>query len=231
MALNVFDDAFTRELQAIAKWWRVNRGDSPVIRQSHVRENLEKFGQWKNNSGETCPAYGVFAVTSYSSGVAQGSKPGTTFYREYRFNGPTALSNGGTGYYQKLTDVIALYDSGTPAIGETWGPKPSEWKLFKNYPSIAEVLELTDSTNKYLRCNWHLINEVIGKLDGTLSQGGSQTVSIWAGTAGSEADTTVNVSSCRDWLMKSGATAIASGKKVQVKWINGIPYVVNAECA
>jgi len=30
--------------------------------------------------------------------------------------------------------------------------------------------------------------------------------------------------------MKSGASAIASGKKVIFEWINGIAYITEAEC-
>lgn len=72
-------------------------------------------------------------------------------------------------------------------------------------------------------------DHLIGKLDGTLSQGGSATVSVWAGQPGSEADTGKNVKAY-DWLMKSGATAIASGKKVTLTRICGVWYATNGEC-
>jgi hypothetical protein len=72
-------------------------------------------------------------------------------------------------------------------------------------------------------------NTIIGKLDGALSQGGSATVSVWGGAGGSEADTDVNIT-VQDWLMKTGATAIASGKKVVCQFINGVWYATEAEC-
>ena len=69
----------------------------------------------------------------------------------------------------------------------------------------------------------------IGKLDEALEQGGSATVSIWSGEGGSEVDTGINITAF-DWLMKSGADDIAAGKKVLIRWINGVPYVTEAEC-
>lgn len=73
-------------------------------------------------------------------------------------------------------------------------------------------------------------DHLLGKLDETLSQGGSATVSVWSGPAGSETDTGLNVTAY-DWLMKSGATAIASGKKVFLTRVCGRLYATNAECA
>ena len=78
---------------------------------------------------------------------------------------------------------------------------------------------------------WQLAEgcEIIGKLDGSLSQGGSATLSIWSGVPGSEADSGYNVI-VHDWVMKSGATAIASGKKCVAQLIGGSWYVTQAEC-
>lgn len=71
--------------------------------------------------------------------------------------------------------------------------------------------------------------QLIGKLDGALAQGGSATVSIWTGAGGSESDSGKNIVAY-DWLMKTGADNIATGKKVVVTIINGVPYVTEAEC-
>ena len=74
------------------------------------------------------------------------------------------------------------------------------------------------------------INIIIGKLAGSLSQGSSAMINVWAGVAGSEAVVASLTLSANDWLMTPGATAIASGKKVLVQWVNGIAYVTEAEC-
>lgn len=71
---------------------------------------------------------------------------------------------------------------------------------------------------------------LLGKLDGSLSVGGSATVSVWAWNGSSFADTGQNITAY-DWLMKAGSTAIAAGKKVVCQSINGIYIVTEAECA
>jgi hypothetical protein len=77
---------------------------------------------------------------------------------------------------------------------------------------------------------WHFLADsmLIGKLDAELTAGGSATMSIWTGAGGSESDSTENVT-VYDWLLGSGQT-VASGKKVVVAYINGVPYVIAAEC-
>lgn len=67
-----------------------------------------------------------------------------------------------------------------------------------------------------------------GKLDGTLSYGGSATMSVWAWNGSAEADTGVNVT-VYDWLLVSGQT-IASGKQVTVACMDGRYYVTGAQC-
>jgi len=91
---------------------------------------------------------------------------------------------------------------------------------------IYVATALTECGTRYVL---PLNGKVIGKLDGALSQGGSATVSIWGGEGGEETDTNVDVVAY-DWLLESGADDIASGKKVVVEWINGVPYVTAAEC-
>ncbi len=70
---------------------------------------------------------------------------------------------------------------------------------------------------------------VVGKLDGSLSQGGTATVSVWEWNGSAFADRGDNIT-VHDWLMKVGATAIASGKKVTCVMMNGIWVVWEAEC-
>lgn len=69
-----------------------------------------------------------------------------------------------------------------------------------------------------------------GKLDGTLSVGGSATMSVWKWNGSAEADTGDNIT-VYDFLLASGQT-IASGKKVVAEWdsASGRWYVVSAEC-
>ena len=69
-----------------------------------------------------------------------------------------------------------------------------------------------------------------GKLDGTLTAGGSATMSVWEYTGGSETDTGVNVT-VYDWLLASGN--IAANTKVIALYdaASDRIYVTAASCA
>lgn len=197
---------------------------------------------FKNANANTCPAYGVLPLIGITLDTGMpfylnADRPGTTFYRYFIVNGPNEVAQNEVGYGYIVNGshnrvCIAAYDSGSPAAGEEWGVKPSQFTLSKGYPGCFTVLGILDSTNKWMLGYLHPINKIIGKLAGTLSQGGSATVNVWeSSTPGTEAVISSLTVTARDWLMKSGATAIASGKKVVVEWINGVPYVTEAECA
>lgn len=189
-----------------------------------------------NNSGETIPPFSIVRIDTGSTigGVyhANLAKPSSTFARLYGCTGPSEIAAASYGGYHLETGMCS-YDSGTPVTGEDWGPKPGQWTLSKGYPSVFEVLGIFDSSAKYLIGRCHPINTVIGKLNGSgLSQGSSGSIDVWqSATPGSEAAIASMTLTIYDWLMKSGATTIASGKKVVVQWINGVAYVTEAECA
>ena len=69
----------------------------------------------------------------------------------------------------------------------------------------------------------------LAKLNGSLSAGGSASASVWAWNGSAIADTGEDVT-VYDWLMKAGATAIASGKKIVFTSSGGINIVTEAEC-
>lgn len=70
-----------------------------------------------------------------------------------------------------------------------------------------------------------------GKLAGTLGVGGSATLNVWAWNGSAEAATGETLT-VYDWLLKTGATAIASGKKIvaELDLSSGRYYVTGAEC-
>lgn len=241
------------------------------------------------------PAFGCvrevsFAVSSTTNQrIATVEKPSTTFSRTYLLNGPAVITSNNYGSAQRKHYQISAYDTGTPAVGETWGPKPSQFTLSKNYPGYR-VIGVIDSTAKLalvvpepidkllvkaptsakvaynasgtfniyvgpesspvdstmtLSClvtgadifrgkyahavfrngSWvveQVAKTVRGVLAGSLSQGGSATVNVGSDTV-----------TAYDDLMKSGASAIASGKKVYISWFDDDKkwYVIGAECA
>jgi len=73
------------------------------------------------------------------------------------------------------------------------------------------------------------INEVFGTLDGSLAQGSSATMSVFTHDGSSWSDTTANIT-VYDRLLKSGATAISSGKWCVARWYSGRWWAESAEC-
>ena len=193
-------------------------------------------GRFYNADTVAAPAYAIMAVTgvqTLSSGevLPKIGKPSTTFRRSYLVNGSAEVAASSAGSYQDAEIIKVAYDTGSPALDEGWGPKAGQWTLTKNYPETCLVIGVADSTKKLLLARVHPIDRILGKLAGSISQGQSATVNIWGGAGGSETVIASLTLSARDWLMKSGSTAIASGKKVVVTWINGIAYIEEAECA
>ena len=84
---------------------------------------------------------------------------------------------------------------------------------------------------------WEILAQVVaaavtkkkGKLDGTLSFGGSATMSVWQWNGSAEADTGENVT-VYDWLLSSGQT-VASGTQVTAFYDGVRWYLDGAQCA
>ncbi len=198
---------------------------------------------FRNDSGEEAPAFALMAVTGIGTDDNDNwflkiDKPDTTFRRAYMVNGSGAIADSGAtgGSQGRCYDgsdgpVKVLYDTGTPAIAEGFGAKPGQWTASKNYPCCLDVFGDYDNTDKIMVARLHPILKIIGKLAGALSEGSSATVNVWNGAGGSEAVISSLTLTGYDWLLASGADDIASGKKVVVEWINGVPYITAAECA
>lgn len=234
---------FKRMVQTVLRSERSPRGFGSESDASGSG-NVQWF-PFRNDYSGTIPGRSIMRITgatTFSSLNGGGvddqpiltcDQPNTTFYRQYAVCEANDVATGEYGLCALSGLLEVAYDTGTPAQDEGWGPKPSQFTLSKQYPSAASILAVTDSTNKYALCNFGPINTVIGELSGTLSRLSSATVKIHqSSTPGSEAVINASLTiSGRDCLMKSGATAIASGKKVVCQWINGIWYVTEGECA
>ena len=187
-----------------------------------------------NPTSETIPAGGIMAITGAALAdkipYLTISKPSATFVRSYAVNGDLPVEKEKFGQCYTSGWVRFAYDTGTPANGDCYGAKPSQWTASANYPAILDCFGILDSTDKIALGYLHPIDHIIGKLAGALGEGNYATVNVWCGAGNSEAVITSMTVTAYDWLMKSGATDIASGKKVVVDWINGVPYVTEAEC-
>lgn len=196
------------------------------------RSPLDSSIRWlpfRNDYSGIIPRNAILRVTGAATVNGQAvitvDRPSTTFSRIYAINSAGPVPNGGLGLCT-FDAAYTTYDSGTPAFGESWGPAPNQWTLSKWYGGGTVIGDVVASS-KLVLFKPEPINFIFGKLDGTLAVGSTADISIWFD---SSTDSTMNLNG-KDWVMKTGATSIASGKKVFAHWANGIWWVTNAECA
>jgi hypothetical protein len=141
----------------------------------------QRPASFRNDSGETIPAYGCMKLTSgdkYSSGPPVpffvASKPGSTLLTDrFAMNGPRPISSGGFGQCYLSGQVKALYNTGSPAAGDSYGPTPGEWYLTKDYPPIFRVAVISDSTPLHVYGELHPIELLRGELKDAMPTSGS----------------------------------------------------------
>jgi len=114
---------------------------------------------YSNDTGETVPKHGVFALTDATMDTdtkvpkASIAKPSATIQKSYAVNDYLDVVEGDSGQCYTHGHCKALYDTGTPAVGETWIPKSGQWTLTKGEDGAAwcvVVVGIVDSTNKIL---------------------------------------------------------------------------------
>lgn len=117
------------------------------------REWVPRPDTFRNDSGETAPAYAVLRVTG---AVIDNNRPLITIDKPdastdgvYVINGPRDVESGKKGQCRLSGAMKVLYDTGTPAVGETWGPKADQWELSKDKPGFV-VLGVLDDVAKLM---------------------------------------------------------------------------------
>jgi hypothetical protein len=190
--------------------------------------------EFRNDAGETIPAFGIVRLTGIAAidatrVVLTAAKP-NVFGCQHNaaINGPTAVSSGRYGVCTRAAVDVALYDTadGTPAFGEKWGPRDGSWKLKKNTGGFS-VLGPTNPDQGLVLVSPAPMRMFVGKTDGTHNKGGSGTISIYAGTLGSETDTGLNMTGVYNRF-----ATLTSGKWVRCEWneTDGAWEITAAEC-
>ena len=127
-----------------------------VINFPPVSSQTQRGYPFRNDSGETAPAYGCMEVTGIASGpildedgyvTITVTKPSTTLRRLYVINMASDVEDGATGRCfvpGQDSPCVALYEDGPPDIGVSYGPKPAKWELYDNYPAVVDCIGLAD---------------------------------------------------------------------------------------
>lgn len=181
-----------------------------------------------NDTNEELPQYGVARVTGMNTvndqKVVTVEKPSTTFSRLYLVNSGDDLAYQRVGVAKNRPVVKVLYDTGTPAVGETYGPKPSQFTVSKGYPGFL-CLGIVDAANKIMLARYDEPGIYLVKADADISKGSTGTCSLYVGDSGAESDSTINIENC-----SALGAAITAGKWATVQYINGVAFVGPWEC-
>jgi hypothetical protein len=184
--------------------------------------------RFRNDSGETAPAYGVLRVTgTYDDDgviIYTIGKPDTSFARLYLVNGPNDVVDDGFGWGTWLwhADWVLYDDANTPAFGEEWGPQASSWELKKYRYGFTIWGGATGGSTDRVKASQHWVNGFIGKTDASHAKSATGTISVYDGN---RVDTSINVSSVYNLF-----AAVATTKFVDVEWRGGTWYLTSAEC-
>lgn len=152
-------------------------------------------------------------------------RPDTTFSRYYGVTGFHEIAQTKRGAVALNGIVRVAYDAGTPAYGDGWGAKPSQFTASIGYPECLFVHGIIDGTAKIMQAELHPIDELLVKTSASHAKGASQSCDVYAGaTKGSESDTTINVTCYNRFAdLDSGSWGLA-------KWVNGGLELFAGEC-
>lgn len=185
--------------------------------------------EFRNDSDFTMPAYGVLQIVGFST--ADGHRalltdfPSGAFARHYAVNGPSDVPAGQYGICFLSGIVEVLYDSGTPAVGESFGPQPALWSVAKDLPGGFNVLGIVDATRQIMACRLEPPTVLIGKLLEPLDDGLPAQVQLWAGPPASEAALLGMEITAYHWSLPASVLPVATGTRVVCQWINSTWYV------
>ena len=191
----------------------------------------------KNGSGEEVPPCAVMRITSVD--LVDGrieytiGKPDSTFRREYLVNSPMAIANASSaeGYAGKLHDGgLVYYNTGTPALDELWGATSGQWYLTQHRAGFKVTAKTTTFNSKNLViASGYMVDQVLGKPNGTINLNSAGQVNIYGGTRGSESTTSMSVASCYN---KTGSGNYTTSDFVVVGWLgHGDPYISKFVCS
>jgi hypothetical protein len=188
---------------------------------------------FRNDSGETVPAYAVMRITG--SATVDGTehltieKPSYTFQRKYLVNLGSEVANGDTGtgtWFDESKTQYVLYDEadGTPA-GEEWGAWPGQWSLKKERLGFTLI---NGAAGRAIGVQREIVS-LLGKFYDELEQGGSAEFKIWMRYDGQKRDTQMMVTAW-DWYLNKEET-IAKNTQGELAWYSSKWHVRNAYCS
>lgn len=225
--LYAFDSSDVARISAAVKAYE--GGQLPGIRKSGLPNRNYSRIPFRNDNASTAPAYGVLRVTGTT--IVDGfpfltvDKPDTSFNRFYLVNGTEDVVTSGWGWGTWLWHGgQVLYDSGTPALGEEWGPKNAQWSLSKWRYGFT-ILGGNDTTLTTTLAIQEKVSLIYGQTQGTIADGATGTVEVFDGN-----NTILNASTTISAVHRFSSTTIGDDKKVECAWNGGTWNIIAARC-
>lgn len=188
-------------------------------------------GRWlafRNDSGETIPAFAAMRITGVVTiegrSVIKVDKPNDDNLTNLLFNSPVNVPSGGYGSGTHEFPCYAKYQTASSAVlDEEWGTESGSWALKKDNTGYLIIGgETSDRVIVRRASDGPFV--LLGKTDASHAKGANGTVSLYAGTAGSESDLGINVTAHNKFA------DVAADKWVGVFIWGGAIYLMAAEC-
>ena len=175
---------------------------------------------YKNNSGETIPAYGIIrfdgVVSSVGGRVIISAKKPNTYGSQYThyLNGPVATLDGKYGSCTGIFPALMAVDTETFISGECVGPRNGLWTGEIDTGGFVSLETKEVSGSGVILVTRSPMLSFVGKFTTNVAQGGQEIVeSWWDGTSGTTSQTINPVYAI--------SHSFTTSDFVNVHWMNG----------
>ena len=118
-----------------------------MLPDRHAPVFQQRWIEFRNDSGQIVPPFGVIKITGSTSSAALGigryiftaTRPNSDTVNIFALNSQQSVPVGGYGLCTLSWPAFAAYDQndGVPGIGTVWGPKSGQFTMAKGNPGFA----------------------------------------------------------------------------------------------
>lgn len=141
----VLSDGFEKQIRDVIKWWRRQEQYSSDL--NHEIREPQELRVFRNNSGETVPAWAIMEVEDVEIGSGRSvvviKKPTGDASKPHVVNGPREVATSGKGRWEWGTVRVAV--TGTPTAGDEWGVSSSSWVLSSSGDPVMRMIGLLET--------------------------------------------------------------------------------------
>ena len=194
MARYSFDEASIRRIaRSVLYTERMLRGGEGDATSGEAPNS--QWRPFRNDYAGTIPRYGLVSLTGITIpgqqiDIETGDRTGVTWRPLFGVNGPEEVPQNGYGLVATFGTMWVAYDSGTPAYGEVYGFKPSQFTASAGFHGLR-VKGIVDATDKIMVAELYPILQFYGKATAAISANAMATgnkYQIFKGVDSTQAD-------------------------------------------